>query len=947
MSNQIDLAKLAAEVSLPLHLDDPIVAANMTLEGLGHANAAIVSREEAFVVLNSLKQALLDNDMYAEAAKLLWKPTQFSAEPRSVQMIFDALFSEGQVLVQGCASAGKSFSVGVWLYLDWLRDPQNTNILVVGPSENHLQQNLFSHLVNLHNNSAIPSPGQVTNLCISLNPHDQYAGIKGVVIPLGKKSAGRLQGVKVKPRQVAHPKLGKMTRLRIFLEEAENIHVGVWEDLVNVTANAANNQQFKVVAAYNPKDRSSPVGVRAEPLHGWGSVDIETSEQWHTKRGWKLIRLDGRKIENVVQGIEIYPGLQTAKGLEQLTLQAGGERTAGWYCADEQTEALTRRGWKKHDEVVVGDEVWALNLKTSKAEWSRVEEVFSAPFSGELLSVEGRSLSALVTPDHRWPVTDKLRKLRGTGFAVKQAKDITPHNILPLVAGPSESLPEDEKFCALLGWVLTDGTVGKHKMTIYQSVQVNAHKCGIIRELLKSLGISWSESKPRYGVIAFNLHVCDAVREVRRLLGNPKRFPLEYLASVGAASRKAFLHASILGDGGIQGGSTPYVTTVTKEHADGFVAVAALCGVATTVHVRPPHAVTFASGRKHGGTVCFSVDFIRHTEVLAKHSRFSTVRHVGHIWCPRTGLSTWLCRRKGHVHFTGNTMAAGWYPEEGVDLVVIPPALTKDDHVRGEYLFAEEPVNVASLDVALEGGDNAILCLGRYGRALGLRKHPDLQHPRGEEVQFKDARGQRYMRNVLQVDQFILLPKGRTEELVDEVIKVTRAMGIRPEWLGVDRTGNGAGVHDLLRSKLGDAVKGINSSTSSTDHRILAEDTKLPCDEYNMLATELWFAVKKWIEVGVMKFAPTLPADPLVSELSSRRYIVPVGNPKIRVESKKEYKSRGNKSPDRADALTLLLHTVRLQTGITQSFSAKAGLGDDWRPARQRIGATDRPHRLD
>lgn len=620
----IDLAKLAAEVSLPLHLDDPIVAANMTLEGLGHANAAIVSREEAFVVLNSLKQALLDNDLYAEAAKLLWKPTQFSAEPRSVQMIFDALFSEGQVLVQGCASAGKSFSVGVWLYLDWLRDPQNTNILVVGPSENHLQQNLFSHLVNLHNNSAIPSPGQVTNLCISLNPHDQYAGIKGVVIPLGKKSAGRLQGVKVKPRQVAHPKLGKMTRLRIFLEEAENIHVGVWEDLVNVTANAANNQQFKVVAAYNPKDRSSPVGVRAEPLHGWGSVDIETSEQWHTKRGWKLIRLDGRKIENVVQGIEIYPGLQTAKGLEQLTLQAGGERTAGWY-----------------------------------------------------------------------------------------------------------------------------------------------------------------------------------------------------------------------------------------------------------------------------------------------------------------------------------TMAAGWYPEEGVDLVVIPPALTKDDHVRGEYLFAEVPENVASLDVALEGGDNAILCLGRYGRALGLRKHPDLQHPRGEEVQFKDARGQRYMRNVLQVDQFILLPKGRTEELVEEVIKVTRAMGIKPEWLGVDRTGNGAGVHDLLRSKLGDAVKGINSSTSSTDHRILAEDTKLPCDEYNMLATELWFAVKKWIEVGVMKFSPTLPADPLVSELSSRRYIVPVGNPKIRVESKKEYKSRGNKSPDRADALTLLLHTVRLQTGITQSFSAKAGLGDDWRPARQRIGATDRPHRLD
>jgi hypothetical protein len=623
MSNTVDLSRLAAEVAMPLHLDDPIVAANMTLQGLGQ-DATVHDKEEAFIVLNSLKQALLDNDLYADAAKLLWKPSQFSAEPRSVRMIFDALFNEGQVLVQGGASMGKSFSVGVWMYLDWLRDPQNTNILVVGPSENHLQQNLFSHITNLHNNAAIPSPGKPTNLCIALDPHDQYAGIKGVVIPLGKKSAGRLQGVKVKPRQLPHPKLGKMTRLRIVLEEAENIHVGVWEDMVNVTANAANNLQFKVVAAYNPKDRSSPVGVRAEPEEGWGSIDIDTSESWYTKRGWKLIRLDGYKSENVLKGVEIFPGLQTAVGLEKLTLQAGGARTAGWY-----------------------------------------------------------------------------------------------------------------------------------------------------------------------------------------------------------------------------------------------------------------------------------------------------------------------------------TMARGWYPEEGADTVVIPSALVKDESIRGEFLFAEEPVVVASLDVALEGGDNAILCLGRYGRAMGVRTHPDLQNPKGKEVLYRDVRGNRYYRSALQVDQFVLLPKGRTEELVEEVLKVTRAMGIKPEWLGVDRTGNGAGVHDLLRSKLGDSVKGINSSTSSTDRRILAEDTKLPCDEYNLLATELWFAVKKWVEVGVLKFAPTLPSDPVVSQLSGRRFIQPTGQPKVRVESKKEYKSRGNKSPDHADALTLLLHTVRLQTGITQSFSAKTGEGDDWRPMKQRVGVTDRPHRLD
>lgn len=620
----VDLKSLSKEVSLPLHLEDPMVAARIALDGLGQSSVQLTTTHDAYTVLAAFLQALLDNDMYAEAACLLWKPTQFTAEPASVQTIFDSLFTENQILVQGGASMGKSFSVGVWMYLDWRRDPANTNIQVVGPSENHLETNLFSHLVGLHKACSIPGPGTVTTLCIALDPHDKYAGIKGVVIPLGKRAAGRLQGVKVKPRKTPHPTLGKMTRLRVVLEEAENIHIGIWDDLINLSANAANKQQFKVIAAYNPKDRSSQVGIRAEPLDGWGSVDIETSSQWYTKRGWKLIRLDGWKSENVLLGWEKYPGLQTKQGLETLTLQAGGMNTAGYF-----------------------------------------------------------------------------------------------------------------------------------------------------------------------------------------------------------------------------------------------------------------------------------------------------------------------------------TMARGWYPEDGLDTVVFPPALLKDDSVRGEYIWAEPPENVGSLDVALEGGDTAIYKHGRYGAAFGY-KMPATMTDRGipQTVLFKDAAGKRTYRHVLQVDQIIPVPKGRTEEVGDACIQISKALGVKPEWLGIDRTGNGAGVHDYVRSKYGEAVHGINGSSSSTDMRILVEDQKLPCDEYNLLYTELWFALKKWIEVGVCKFAFSLPSDPLISELLGRRYIQPIGNPKVRVEPKKAYKSRGNKSPDRADALTMLLHVVRLQTSIVQSYKT-GSVAEATGPMKQRVDVTNRFESLD
>lgn len=622
----MNLGELAAEVAQPLHREDPQVAARMVLAAFakpGDQLPPIKSDLDASVVLNSFLQALLDNDLYAEAARLLWKPTVFTAEPSSVKEIFEALFTEAQVLVQGAASMGKSFSIGVWMYLDWRRDPANTNIQIVGPSEEHLKTNLFSHLINLHNSSAIPGPGRVTDMCIALDPHDKYAGIKGVVIPLGKKSAGRLQGVKVKPRETPHPTLGKMTRLRVVLEEAENIHVGVWDDIINLSANAANKQQFKVVGAYNPKDRTSQVGVRAEPIEGWQKVDIETSRRWWSKRGWLVVRLDGHRSENVVLGWEKYPGLQTEKGLETLTLNAGGQNTAGWF-----------------------------------------------------------------------------------------------------------------------------------------------------------------------------------------------------------------------------------------------------------------------------------------------------------------------------------TMARGWYPEEGVDSVIIPAGLLTDEECRGEYIFMEEPENVMAVDSALEGGDNAIVKLGRYGRASGVRKMPTLTHPEGEVQHFADPRGKRVFRMVLQVDQIIPLPKGRTEAVGENVIRIARASGVKPEWLGIDRTGNGAGIHDYVRSRYGDAVKGINGSTSSTEMRILTEDKLLPCDEYTLLCTELWFAVKKWLQVGALKFGFAVPGTPLFSELAGRRFIQPMGNPRVKVEPKSAYKSRGNPSPDRADTLTILLHVVRLNTNVVQSFKGGSAASND-KPMKQRLDVTNRFEMLD
>jgi hypothetical protein len=606
------------EVAQPLHLGSRIAAAVLVQKYLG-IETPLKTDEQANAVLTVFLQFLLDGQRYVDAATLLWPPSLFSGEPRAVKMLWDAIFLNVATMVPGAASMGKSYSLGVWCYLDWRRDPQFTNIQIVGPSEKHLERNLFSHIAKLHRQASIQGPGEVVQLGITLSPVERDNGIFGVIVPIGKRSSGRLQGVKVTPRPVPHPQFGPLSRARVMIEEAENVPVGIWEDVTNILSNTQGLDRFKIFCPFNPKDPNGQCAVRVEPIEGWLSIDIEESEEWISKRGWKVVRLDAYKSENVVKGTEVFYGLQTKEGLEKVIGNAGGVGTPGYY-----------------------------------------------------------------------------------------------------------------------------------------------------------------------------------------------------------------------------------------------------------------------------------------------------------------------------------TMARGWFPPTGIDLAVIPQHLVND--IFGELEFVESARPCAAVDVALEGGDQAICALGRFGTAVGYRK-PPVNGKEGEFVPFLDQFNKPIRRDAIQLDQLFMLPKGDTVKLAQEIIRVCQGADVRGPLLGVDRTGNGAGVHDMLLRIFHGSVRGINPSTSPTERKIIEEDSILPCDEYSYLLSELWFALRKFIEFGMFKISPKIPSDPLINELTGRRFLLT--QKKVKVESKKDYKSRGNRSPDRADACTMLVHVVRFQLQGAPSVTRNMASMIPRKQYEQRIGVTDRHIHLD
>lgn len=547
-------------------------------------------KEDAYSLLSILLHWCLNNGGTEDAAQLLWGETQFDPRPRGTQRVWKAFDTQNFILLMGAGKQSKSFSMAVRLFLEWIRDPEYTTVKVLGPSEQHLEDNLFSHLISLHNNSRIPLPGQVGKLFIGLDLRSRKSSITGVIIPLGQKAAGRLQGVARIPRKKPHPIFGPLSRLFVFLDEIANIPPGIWRDIDNLLSNVSGDG-MKIIGAFNPTNQADPVGQRCEPPFGWKDFDPDEHFEWMSTRGWFVVRLDAAQSENIQQRRVVFPGLQTIEGFEQIITNSGGTNSPGY----------------------------------------------------------------------------------------------------------------------------------------------------------------WS-------------------------------------------------------------------------------------------------------------------------------------------------------------------MARGCFPPLGTLLSIVSPGmLTK---FKCEVIWYDTPTPAGGVDLAFEGGDAAKFAFGRWGLATGLRFPPDLEHPNGVLVMFKNKKGRPYPRYMLQLEQIFTLEKGDTVVMEEAVKTLANKLGIRPEWLAVDKTGSGSGTYDLLKFNWGQGTIGVNFYEGAEEKKILVEDSDTADKLYSRENCAMWFALRQFIQFSYLKMMPGADIGELITQMTGRLFRS-VGK-QSKVEKKADYKARNQgKSPDDADSVCLLVKAVRTASGIT------------------------------
>lgn len=252
----------------------------------------------------------------------------------------------------------------------------------------------------------------------------------------------------------------------------------------------------------------------------------------------------------------------------------------------------------------------------------------------------------------------------------------------------------------------------------------------------------------------------------------------------------------------------------------------------------------------------------------------------------------------------------GAYPPDSALNTVTPQRVLT--LMRGDFIFSGPTTTVGAGDTAIDGRDDAVFSVGRFGLARAFNRvmrGPDGKIGR-QLITFKQER------LVAQLDQQFVVTKGSTEIVAHEFKKHCLRLRIAPEWFMLDATGNGEPVFLLLRTPTiwSPKVSGIRFGDDATPLKVIEEDQRPANAQFEGLVSEVLFAITRWGEAGYLAISPTASSQELERQLVGRRYKLGAGET-LKVEDKKEYKKRLGRSPDHADSFSIWLHKIRTGRG--------------------------------
>jgi hypothetical protein len=355
----------------------------------------------------------------------------------------------------------------------------------------------------------------------------------------------------------------------------------------------------------------------------------------------------------------------------------------GYDCYHPDTEFLTDEGWKRFEEVDMGNSLATINKETLSLEFQRPSKAIKRFHNGDLYWFNGRYTSMLVTPNHNMFVS-KCHRSKSNNFSVVYDDNVSNWNLesasslmlghyscYHVLTAPMNNLNEDLKgitnqYLQLLGLSVSEGCFAKFgKDGKPRCIRVNQtnHGKNEVYQIMDSLPRSWGFRKYEYereGKPGMNdtVWISYHYQTVNRLWNDTqcnssfKRLPL-WISQLSMGQAEILIHSMMLGDGTRKKKAWVYYT-YRKGLADDLQTLALIA--CKNNQIMGPYGscyhVYIQDGYSSPSVLYFNPKIKRSTKVLSKGGILR--KYCGDVICFTVPNGTLITRFNGKVAIQGN-----------------------------------------------------------------------------------------------------------------------------------------------------------------------------------------------------------------------------------------------------------------------------------------------------
>jgi hypothetical protein len=339
------------------------------------------------------------------------------------------------------------------------------------------------------------------------------------------------------------------------------------------------------------------------------------------------------------------------------------------WCYSDDTEVLTKEGWKYFAEVETESDEFATRNTAGIFEWQKADRITRTPFSGDMIFLKSRTIDCLVSPAHRVLVAMKQDGDPRCEKIVVASDLLKKHNErerIPVTSRwdngteiedvsfnhtqtrgkPKNLSMTGDQFCAFMGAWLSEGSCNRGSIMISQNQESKGHWLflGMLTDIIGK--------PPAHDGHSFSFGCSPLVDYLRQFGHSYEKFIPWQIMGAPKRQIKIFLKFYIAGDGS---SSHPAIFTSSKRLADQLQELFQKIGKSATIREddRRGRIVNF---RGHKAVTRHVNYVVSYTSSKARKFTVTAKPYDGFINCVSVPNGILYVRRNGKPCWSGNSL---------------------------------------------------------------------------------------------------------------------------------------------------------------------------------------------------------------------------------------------------------------------------------------------------